>query len=243
MRSRVLLLSCEHGGARVPAPYWHLFRSRRAREALGSHRGSDLGALALARSLSRSLGAPLRSSKTTRLLVDLNRSVGHRRVFSELSRALGQAEREALLDRYYFPYRMGIESWIEGQVRGGHQVVHIGVHSFASKLGGLARNADIGLLYDPSRRTERVFCQTWQAALGMVDPSLRVRRNYPYLGKADGLTTHLRTSFGPREYLGIELEANQALLGTAQGRRRAAKSISESLQISVGGRRQKRSSL
>ena len=236
MRSRVLLLSCEHGGVRVPAPYRHLFRSHSAREALGSHRGSDLGALALARSLRRSLGAPLRWSTVTRLLVDLNRSVGHPRVFSEFSRAIGQAEREAVLARYYFPYRMGIESWIEGQVRRGHQVLHLGVHSFASELNGLTRNADIGLLYDPSRRTERVFCQSWQAAFGTVDPSLRVRRNYPYLGKADGLTTHLRALFGPRQYLGIELEANQALLGTAQGRRRAAKSVGESLRITTSAR-------
>ena len=166
----------------------------------------------------------------TRLLIDLNRSVGHPRLFSEFSRTLGQAEREALLDRYYFPYRLGIESWIEGQVRRGHQVVHIGIHSFASELGGLARHADLGLLYDPSRTSERAFCQTWQAALGQVDPLLRVRRNYPYLGKADGLTTHLRALFGPRRYAGIELEANQALLATAQGRRRAAKSVSESLR-------------
>ena len=230
MKRQVLLLSCEHGGTRVPASYRHLFRSRAAREALGSHRGSDLGALALARSLGRSLGAPLHLSMVTRLLIDLNRSVGHPRLFSEFSRTLGQAEREALLDRYYFPYRLGIESWIEGQVRRGHQVVHIGIHSFASELSGLARNADLGLLYDPSRTSERAFCQTWQAALGQVDPVLRVRRNYPYLGKADGLTTHLRALFGPRRYLGIELEANQALLATAQGRRRAAKSVSESLR-------------
>ena len=230
MKRQVLLLSCEHGGTRVPASYRHLFRSRAAREALGSHRGSDLGALALARSLARSLGAPLHLSTVTRLLVDLNRSLGHPRLYSEFSRTLGQAEREALLDRYYFPYRVGIESWIEDQVRRGHQVVHIGIHSFASDLGGLARNADLGLLYDPSRTSERVFCQTWQAALGALDPLLRVRRNYPYLGKADGLTTHLRASFASRRYLGIELEANQALLATTQGRRRATKSTRETLQ-------------
>ena len=48
-----------------------------------------------------------------------------------------------------------------------------------------------------------------QAVLQQVFPSLVVRRNYPYLGTADGLTTCLRKRFAPRAYLGIELEINQ----------------------------------
>lgn len=40
-----------------------------------------------------------------------------------------------------------------------------------------------------------------------------MRRNYPYLGRADGLTTHLRRALKTPRYLGIELELNQALLG------------------------------
>jgi hypothetical protein len=35
-----------------------------------------------------------------------------------------------------------------------------------------------------------------------------LRRNYPYRGQSDGLTTALRRQFGAR-YLGIELEINQ----------------------------------
>ena len=36
----------------------------------------------------------------------------------------------------------------------------------------------------------------------------KIRFNYPYLGKADGLTTYLRKKF-PANYTGIELEINQ----------------------------------
>jgi hypothetical protein len=39
--------------------------------------------------------------------------------------------------------------------------------------------------------------------------------------------------FGVRRYVGIELEANQALLATREGRRRTAKSVSESLRVAV----------
>ena len=42
----------------------------------------------------------------------------------------------------------------------------------------------------------------------------RVRRNYPYRGAADGLTTALRRLFKPKDYLGLEIEINQALLAS-----------------------------
>jgi hypothetical protein len=37
---------------------------------------------------------------------------------------------------------------------------------------------------------------------------LRVRRNYPYLGKADGFTTYLRRHFPVDRYAGVEFEVN-----------------------------------
>ena len=96
-------------------------------------------------------------------------------------------------------------------------MLHLSIHSFTPVLHGQTRNADIGLLYDPGRAGERRLAVAWQKALRKRVPSLRVRRNYPYLGKADGFTTHLRRRF-PRAYLGLELEVNQALAGTAQWR-------------------------
>ena len=238
MKRPVLLLTCEHGGAHVPPRYGELFSSPSAQRLLRSHRGCDLGALSLARALQRSLGAPLYASTLTRLLVDLNRSVGHPRLFSEFSKKLSAAERAALLDEHYFPHRDSVETWIDGRVRSGRQVVHVGVHSFAPRMDGRLRTADVGLLYDPSRATERSFCEMWKDALGEVDPDLRVRRNYPYLGKNDGFVTYLRRIFDQSRYLGIELEMNQSLLATSHGKRRAAEAISSSLgatMVSVRG--------
>ena len=42
--------------------------------------------------------------------------------------------------------------------------------------------------------------------------SLRIRRNYPYLGKTDGFTSFLRKKYSAKFYAGIEIEINQALL-------------------------------
>jgi predicted N-formylglutamate amidohydrolase len=231
MTTRALVLTCEHGGARVPSQYRQLFDGAAAGKALASHRGSDIGALRLARALQSAFRVPLYASGVTRLLVDLNRSVGHPGLFSEFSKRLGSTEQTALLNRHYFPHRHAVESWMDGQVRRGRQVVHIGVHSFTPRVDGRIRQADLGLLYDPSRARERALCARWKSALAAIDPELRVRRNYPYLGKSDGFVTHLRKRFDARQYLGVELEVNQALLESIHGRRRAEKSIIESLRL------------
>ena len=40
-------------------------------------------------------------------------------------------------------------------------------------------------------------------------PDLRLRRNYPYRGRSDGLTAALRRRHPDAAYVGIELEVNQ----------------------------------
>jgi predicted N-formylglutamate amidohydrolase len=203
-----LLLSCEHGGNRVPDPYAALFAGQS--RVLASHRGYDVGALAAARYLRRHLGLTLIAATTTRLLVDLNRSPEHPRLFSEFTRALEPAERERILARHYRPYRERVTRWLAQHGARDHPAVHVSVHSFAASLNGRERRCDIGLLYDPSRPLEVEFCRAWQAQLGDAAPGLVVRRNYPYQGIADGLVTWLRRRFDSRGYAGIELEINQS---------------------------------
>jgi hypothetical protein len=53
------------------------------------------------------------------------------------------------------------------------------------------------------------FATAWLGALKAADPTLRLRRNYPYIGKSDGVTQSLRRAHPPDRYVGIELEVNQ----------------------------------
>ncbi len=206
-----MLITCEHGGNEVPAQFAALFAGREA--WLDSHRGLDIGSLVIARQLAHSLDAPLIEATVTRLLVDLNRSPGRGRRYSEITRGLSAAAREALVRQYWTPYRRQVDSALERLLSRHSQVVHVSVHTFTAVLDGVRRKADIGLLYDPRRPPERVFCQRWQSALQHRAPALCVRRNYPYLGRADGLTTALRKRHAATVYLGIELEVNQAIAG------------------------------
>lgn len=200
------LFSCEHGGRGVPAEYAALFLG--CDEILASHRGWDPGALEVFGALAPELADAAFEMTTTRLLVDVNRSLEHPRVFSEFTRPLGPAARAAIADRWWRPWRAAVAGQVEAWLAAGHRVQHLSIHSFTPVLAGRIRTADLGLLYDPANAGEREFCARWQGLL--AKRGWRVRRNYPYLGKTDGHTTALRRRF-PAGYAGVELEINQAL--------------------------------
>lgn len=205
--SDFLIVTCEHGGNRVPAEYAPLFRPHQ--RLLNSHRGYDPGALDLARECARGLKAPLHFSTVTRLLVELNRSHGHRALFSAITKSLPREDREVLINKYYFPYRRSVEADIATAIAAGSRVIHLSVHSFTPRLDGQLRRADIGLLYDPRRSHEATLCAAIKSTLRVLRPDLLCRMNYPYQGKSDGFTTALRKQFASRSYVGIEIEVNQ----------------------------------
>jgi predicted N-formylglutamate amidohydrolase len=202
-----LLITCEHGGNRIPPRYRQLFRGHE--ELLLTHRGYDAGALTMARDMAQALGASLYVATVSRLLIDLNRSIGHPRLYSEATRNAPTKVRHEILEAYYLPHRIQAESYIRNEVAKGKRVIHISSHSFTPVLNSEVRNADIGLLYDPGRADELDLCGRWQTALKDLAPELRVRRNYPYTGKSDGFTAYLRRQFAGDVYAGIELEINQ----------------------------------
>lgn len=209
-----VIVTCEHASNAVPAQFAPRFRG--AGTVLRTHRGYDLGALPLARSIATALRAPLLVGRYTRLLVDLNRSPGNRGLFSEFTRDLDPLARALLVDRYWSPHRAAVEEAISREIEAGGRVLHLGVHSFTPVLNGVVRTADFALLYDPRRPLERECCDRWLENLGgraqNTSTPLRLRRNYPYLGTSDGLTTALRKRFPANLYAGVEIEFNQRLL-------------------------------
>jgi predicted N-formylglutamate amidohydrolase len=166
----------------------------------------------MARSLALAFDAPLVISIVSRLLIDLNRSIGHPQLFSVATRGASADVRTQIIERYYRPHRTQVEGLVRQAVSRGRRVLHISSHSFTPMLNGKVRSADVGLLYDPARPGETALCAGWKASLAASAPHLRVRRNYPYAGKGDGLTAHLRRSFSPEAYVGVELEVNQRIV-------------------------------
>lgn len=206
-----ILLTCEHGGNDVPSEYKHLFKD--AQHVLETHRGWDIGILPFAEELARNLQAPLISSTISRLLVELNRSLGHEQLFSEFSSVLPKDARKALLEKYYFPHRETVAQAVERALEYG-RVFHLTVHSFTPELHGHVRNADITFLYDYRHKDERRLAEFWQRELKQA-LNIRVRRNYPYRGHTDGLTSALRKQRGHENYVGVCIEINQRHLLTS----------------------------
>ncbi len=217
MKSDHLLLTCEHGGHRIPKAYAKLFQGADA--VLASHRGWDPGALALARRLARELRRPLLAVTWSRLFVEANRTPSNPRIWSGFTAPLSRGERERILERWWRPHREAVAGAVAAPTGRGQRVVHVAVHSFTPELDGEVRNADVALLYDSRRTREAALCRRWTWILRALDPALRVRRNYPYRGSSDGLTTWLRRRHPASLYLGIEIEINQALVADPGWRR------------------------
>lgn len=229
MRFAAVVITCEHGGNRIPARWRGAFRGRAAAAALRSHRGWDPGALIVARLLAAALKAPLFFSTTSRLLVELNRSTHHARLFSEFSRGLSAEEKDDVVARYYQPYRDEVQGALAAMMRRRGAVLHLSSHSFTPVLGDEVRNADVGILYDSKRPLEKALAHALQDELRAVS-DLRVRRNYPYNGASDGFTTYLRRCFPGDKYAGIELEMCQALAPRAY-----AKTLAQALCTVLSG--------
>jgi predicted N-formylglutamate amidohydrolase len=207
MKRAIYLVSCEHGGHRIPSRYRSLFNGHEA--LLSTHRGYDAGALQLAQELAGTLHVQLHVATVSRLLIDLNRSHNHPRLYSEITHPLPETIRNDIRQHYYLPYRSRVEMQIAQAIAGGSRVTHFSCHSFTPELDGRLRDADVGLLYDPARCGERALCRRWRAAFKQTGAGLKVRLNYPYAGTSDGFTTALRQKFPEDVYSGIEVELNQ----------------------------------
>lgn len=210
------VISCEHAANAVPPGLAALFQGADA--VLASHRGWDPGALDAARLWAARWNAPLFATKATRLVCDANRNERNPSVWSAYTRHLPRKEKEDLLARWHRPHRQAVTDEISRLIATDRTVLHLAVHSFTPELDGTVRMLDLGLLYDPARPGERALAAAWQQTLELPQDGplsfLRVRRNAPYRGIADGLPTVLRRLFPADRYLGFEVEFNQALLNS-----------------------------
>jgi predicted N-formylglutamate amidohydrolase len=226
-----VVFTCEHASKAVPAELHELGLSAAVRN---SHRSWDPGALPIAEVLAETFEAVLVPGKWSRLVADLNRSASHVRVIARSIDGLDipgnvnltKAEHAARLRTFWKPYRDEVLAYMKQASKRG-PVLHLSIHSFVEELGGVERHNDLGLLHHPARVGERQFCERLRKELR---PSgLSVRRNFPYYGHTDGVTTWLRGVFGAKRYLGIEVECNQRLSRTRPGQRRLAQALSRAL--------------
>lgn len=200
-----LIVTCEHGGNEIPEKYAQYFEEHQA--VLKTHRGLDLGALDFFNHL-KPLAEFASFSTVSRLLIELNRSLHHKNLFSEFSKELPLSIKKELIAEYYLPYRDHIENEISKHINQNELVLHLSIHSFTPVLNTIQRNCGIGLLFDSRIDKEKQVASLLKDSISSKTDNFKVRFNYPYLGKMDGFTTYLRKQF-PMNYIGIEIEINQ----------------------------------
>ncbi len=199
-----IIITCEHATNQVPTKAKQAIKAKAQ-----THFAYDLGAKEIAQYFAKQLKSPLFLGEISRLVTDLNRSPNHKKRWGELSHHFTETELAEIEKKYYLDYREKIFKCMDAQT---DFILHLSIHSFTPELNGEVRNADLGLLFDPARQPEIHFAKQLQKHLKETLPEVRVRRNYPYLGKTDGLVSCLRKRYSPQKYAGIEIEFNQ---GTA----------------------------
>lgn len=214
MKPISVVLSCEHAVNTIPTAYQTLFEENAA--ILTTHRGIDIGAQTVATQLQQHFACDYHQATVSRLLIDCNRSLRHPGCFSEWTQPLSSKEKKHIVATYYQPYRTQVAQTIQRHIHQGEQVLHLSIHSFTPVLDDITRNAAIGLLYDTKRPGEKEVAREWFSLLSQEPPYYRVRYNYPYKGNSDGLTCYLRRFHPQQDYLGLEIECNQALMITPE---------------------------
>lgn len=207
----MLIITCEHASNAMPSGAREL---KIPQEVLDSHRGYDIGALPIYKELVDRVNPDFCSAgEFSRLFIDLNRSLrNNKNLFNEFWNACDSQQIEDLKKQaldYHQKYRGAVENFVKRNK--GIPIIHLAIHSFTPVLNGVVRNADVGILYDPSRIIERNLADIFVHEIHARAPELKVRKNYPYLGKTDGLCTRLR-KLSPF-YAGFEIEFNQGLFG------------------------------
>lgn len=148
-----LIITCEHGGAAIPAGYDDLGLSK---QELDTHIARDKGARETSALLAQKLGCYAIIGKYSRLLVDLNRRENEDELILECSdkvvvpknKNISKEEREKRLKKYYQPYYDAINSKIKQIEANGKTPILFSVHSFTPQLkGGNYRPWHAGILW------------------------------------------------------------------------------------------------
>ncbi|PIW69438.1 MAG: N-formylglutamate amidohydrolase, partial [Ignavibacteriales bacterium CG12_big_fil_rev_8_21_14_0_65_30_8] len=202
-----ILLTCEHAGNRIPIKYKKYFNN--SNKLLNSHRGYDIGAYKLFKKLSP-LSDFSKHTLISRLLIDYNRSLDNKNLFSELTKNLSKEIKEEIINNYYMPYRSEVEKFIISNFS-KEKILHLSIHSFTPVLNGKKRDCDIGILFNPNSNFEKTIAINFRNVLKHSYPNYKVKFNFPYKGTSDGFTTYLREKYPYNKYAGIELEVNQKL--------------------------------
>ena len=214
-------LVCEHAGRRLPRALAGLGLPP---AALATHIAWDIGAGALATTLSAELDATLVVQRYSRLAIDCNRPPLSPESIPEKSEqtvipgnaCLSEAQRRERVAVFFTPFHERVSALLAARRKAGRPTVLVSLHSFSPVYDGFRRPWHVGAQYhrqpDFSRRINTLLGQ---------DKSLCVGDNQPYpVNDATHYTIPVHGEKGGLVHTMIEIRNDQ--LGDEAGQKRWA---------------------
>jgi len=209
------VLICDHAGRETPKALGRLGVSDSDFER---HIAWDIGAGALASSLSVRLDALLIRQTYSRLVIDCNRPQGSPQLIVERSDgaeipgnvALGPDAVGQRLAEIYHPYHARIAAALKDRAATGRRHALVLLHSFTPRMGGSDRPWRYGVLHLGDSALSTAMLERLRAALGD-----EVGDNQPYAMDGTDYTAPRHSRDSGFDYL--ELEVRQDLIGDEPG--------------------------
>jgi len=153
-------LTCDHASRRIPSRLGDLGLSEADRQR---HIAWDVGAVGLARSLSKCLDAALVLQNYSRLVIDSNRpfenpdSIPVRSEATEIpgNRGLDRSAIAARRREIFAPYHAQISELLDARLAAGLPAIVIAMHSFTPVYHDVVRPWQLSVLYGRDRRFAR----------------------------------------------------------------------------------------
>ncbi len=198
---------------------------------LERHIAWDIGALAVAQSVSASLDAPLIAQNYSRLVIDCNRGFGHPTSIPTISestpipgnRDLSEEEISARQREIFEPYHQHLAGLLEERAAAGRRTILIVQHSMTDVFLGVRREMHAAVLYNEDRRFAECLLEALRSEAGLI-----VGDNEPYSGKEQvGFT--LPHHGEKRAIPHVEVEIRQDLIQSPSGQAQWSRRMSSAL--------------
>lgn len=230
-------LTCEHSGKVFPQRLGTLGLGP---EDLARHITYDIGAAAVARSLSQRLDAHLVLQTYSRLVVDCNRSPDAEDFIVTRSEttpipgnhAVTEQEAKARADEIFHPYHDTIAAALDERQAAERITVLIAVHSCTPVFHGVSRPWHVGVLHEHDPRFAKILLDL----LG-DEGHLCVGDNEPYYMTSDkdyAVPVHGQNRGLPH----VELEIRQDLIATPEGQEEWAEFLAGIFREGLGRMRE-----
>ena len=198
---------------------------------LARHIAWDIGALAVAQSVSEALDAPLIAQNYSRLAIDCNRdpvTEGSIPALSEVTpipgnQGLSAEERQARIDEIFIPYHRHIAELLGERQRQGRRTILIAQHSMTDCFKGQRREMQAAVMYNRDGRFARPFREA------LASGGLTVADNQPY-AMTDATDFTLPTHGEKHGLLHVGIEIRQDLVGDEAGVLLWAGRVAEALE-------------